>query len=73
MPTQKKAKPELDQFCKYCELAASLNDPDSMLCKKRGVVSAGYHCRVFRYDPLKRDPGTAPKLVPFTPPTEDIP
>ncbi len=72
MPKQTKARPELDKLCKYCELAASLSDPDSMLCKKRGVVNAGYHCRAFRYDPLKRDPGTAPKLQPFTPPETDL-
>jgi len=36
-----------------------------MLCEKKGVVDAGYHCRRFCYDPLKRDPGvprSAPSL-----------
>lgn len=49
-------EPELERVCKYCELAKKLSDPDTMLCKKRGVVSSGYVCRAFRYDPLKREP-----------------
>ena len=61
----KKDKPILERMCKYCELAASLKDPDEMLCQKRGVVNAGYCCRLFRYDPLKRDPGALPKITPL--------
>ncbi|MBQ7938859.1 MAG: hypothetical protein IJ281_00580 [Clostridia bacterium] len=53
----KKKSPELEKLCKFCERASSLNDPDRMLCHKKGVVSAGYSCRSFSYDPLKRDPG----------------
>ena len=71
MPKQKKQKPELDKLCKYCELAAPLFNPDEMLCQKRGVVNAGYHCRAFRYDPLKRDPGPAVKPEPLLMPDTD--
>ena len=53
----KKKSPEIDRICKYCELASALNDPDRMLCHKKGIVNAGYSCRAFQYDPLKRDPG----------------
>ena len=56
----KKKSPEIDRICKYCELSSSLNDPDRMLCCKKGIVSAGYSCRAFQYDPLKRDPGKRP-------------
>ena len=56
----KKKSPEIDRICKYCELASSLNDHDRMLCCKKGIVSAGYSCRAFQYDPLKRDPGKRP-------------
>lgn len=52
----KKTVPEEERFCKYCERAKSLSDPDTMLCGKRGVVPAGHCCRRFRYDPLKRAP-----------------
>ena len=67
----KKQKPEIDRLCKYCELAASLKNPDEMLCAKKGVVSAGYHCHAFRYDPLKRDPGAQPKIAPLLLPEGD--
>ena len=56
----KKKSPEIDRICKYCELASALNDPDRMLCHKKGIVNAGYSCRAFQYDPLKRDPGKRP-------------
>ncbi|MBQ4353522.1 MAG: hypothetical protein IJC71_01375 [Clostridia bacterium] len=45
-----------EKYCKYCEKAKTLSDPDRMLCEKHGVVSAGHSCRLFRYDPLKRAP-----------------
>ena len=35
-----KADDRIEKFCKYCEYAATLSDPDSMLCAKIGVVSA---------------------------------
>lgn len=55
----KKAEYSEEKFCKYCERAATLSDPDIMLCKKRGIVPAGHCCRRFRYDPLKRVPQRA--------------
>jgi len=42
--------------CRYCENASVLRCEDEMLCRIRGVVDAGYVCRKFRYDPLKRVP-----------------
>ncbi len=68
MASVKKHKIELERLCKFCEHAVALNSPDEMLCRKRGVVSAGYCCRAFRYDPLKRDPGTPLKI-----PSEKLP
>ena len=56
----KKKSQELEKLCKFYERASSLNDPDRMLYHKKGVVSAGYSCRSFLYDPLKRDPGKRP-------------
>lgn len=47
---------EIERICKYCEFAAALSSADEMICGKNGVVAAGYHCRKFSYDPLKRDP-----------------
>ena len=55
---------EIDQICVYCEESAPLNDPDFVLCRKRGIVRAQYRCRRFAYDPLKRMPAEhkVPKL-----------
>ncbi len=58
----KKNTPETERFCRVCEFASPLHDEDQMLCRKRGIVSSGYVCRAFRYDPLKRDPGVPPEL-----------
>lgn len=66
----KKKSPEIDRLCKYCEWASSLNDPDRMLCHKKGIVNAGYSCRAFLYDPLKRDPGK--RAMPEIPAFVDI-
>lgn len=46
---------KIDPRCAYCEHCAPL-DEASVMCIKKGVVSAGSHCRSFRYDPLKRVP-----------------
>ena len=51
-----KTDDRIERYCKYCEHASSLSDPDSMLCRKIGVVGASHCCRRFRYDPLKRVP-----------------
>ena len=52
----KQNKPEIERFCKFCERASALTDPDVMLCRHKGVVSAAHVCRKFLYDPLKREP-----------------
>lgn len=46
---------KIDPRCAYCRHASPLDD-DMVACLKRGVVSAGGHCRAFCYDPLKRVP-----------------
>ena len=48
---QKKMEPR----CAYCARGRAL-DGDQVVCPKKGVMSAGSHCRSFRYDPLKRVP-----------------
>lgn len=60
----------VEKYCKYCEKASSLSDPDQMLCSKAGVVSAGSSCRAFRYDPLKRVPKI--KVLPEAEPAPGI-
>ena len=51
-----KTDERIEKYCKYCEHALTLSDPDTMLCCRAGVVSASHCCRRFRYDPLKRVP-----------------
>jgi len=48
--------------CKYCEFTMQYFDNDKILCEKRGVVLAGYKCRSFLYDPLKRVP-KSPRVI----------
>ena len=45
----------MDPRCAFCQRCAPL-DEESVMCIKRGVVPAGFHCRAFKYDPLKRVP-----------------
>ncbi len=54
----------IDPRCAYCAKGSFL-EKDDILCPKKGVVSAGDHCRHFRYDPLKRVP-PAPAVVDFS-------
>ena len=46
---------KIEPRCAYCARGTDLAD-GQVICLKRGVVSAGHSCRVFRYDPLKRVP-----------------
>ncbi len=49
-------KYDIARCCAYCEKATVLAEDDYILCSKKGVVSTGYACRRFAYDPLKRVP-----------------
>lgn len=46
---------KIEPRCVYCTRSSPL-DERTALCAKKGVVSAGGHCRSFQYDPLKRTP-----------------
>ena len=46
-------KKEIEPRCAYCARGTQLEE-HTILCKKKGVVEAGGHCRSFQYDPLKR-------------------
>ncbi len=49
----------IDPRCTYCAQGSFL-EKDEVLCPRKGVVSAGYHCRHFQYDPFKRVPPPPP-------------
>ncbi|MBE6638730.1 MAG: hypothetical protein E7616_04655 [Ruminococcaceae bacterium] len=53
---------DITPSCRYCENAASIRDGETMVCTKKGVVSAGFVCRKYAFDPLKRHPRPRPKL-----------
>lgn len=51
----------IDPRCSYCQRGGSLENGE-VICPKKGIVSEGFHCRHFVYDPLKRQPPSAPVL-----------
>ena len=46
----------IDPACEYCALGKLTSDGKNVLCKKKGVTALYYHCRRFKYDPIKRVP-----------------
>ena len=48
-------KKDIEPRCAYCACGAPV-EGERILCRHKGVVSPGEHCRRFRYDPLKRVP-----------------
>lgn len=46
---------DIEPRCLYCRYGKEFM-PEQISCPKKGVVGPGYHCRKFRYDPLKRTP-----------------
>ena len=49
---------KMEPRCAYCARGTDLAD-GNVICRKKGVVTAGYACRAFQYDPLKRVPPKA--------------
>ena len=47
--------------CIYCAQGIAISDRE-VACPRKGVVAGDYHCRRFRYDPLKRVPPRPVKL-----------
>ena len=45
----------IEPRCAYCTKGVPIGD-EKIACLHRGVVSEGYHCHKFEYDPLKRVP-----------------
>jgi hypothetical protein len=53
---------DIEPMCEYCGYAGKVSEND-MVCRKRGITARGGSCRLFKYDPLKRKPPAAPKLI----------
>ncbi len=46
---------KIEPRCAYCERGRDLGN-GTVACVRKGVVDEAFHCRRFRYDPLKRTP-----------------
>jgi len=46
---------KVTRVCMHC-LHCTIENGEKLSCKKRGEVSADFHCIWFRYDPCKRVP-----------------
>lgn len=46
----------IEPRCEYCEFGKRATDGNKVLCAKKGMVDAGFHCPKFTYSPLKRIP-----------------
>ena len=54
----------IEPSCAYCARGGTISE-DQVICTRQGVVPAVYHCRHFRYDPLRRVP-PAPATLDFS-------
>ncbi len=46
---------KIEPQCAYCRKGKTV-DPETVLCRKKGVTAPEDACPAFRYDPLKRVP-----------------
>ena len=46
---------DIEPRCAYCSYAAPA-EPDTVICRKKGIRLETDKCRKFHYDPLKRVP-----------------
>jgi hypothetical protein len=60
-------KAEIARVCRLCRTGLPSPDGKSVLCPKKGPVPPDFHCRRFKYDPLKRVPESAPHPMEFSP------
>jgi hypothetical protein len=57
----------VEPACSHCESAIQeITEGSQVLCSKRGVVAANYHCRRYEYDPTKRVPKPPKPLQKFS-------
>ncbi len=51
----------IEPRCAYCAKGSAISDRE-VICSRKGIVAAEFHCRGFRYDPLRREPPRPVKL-----------
>ena len=47
---------DITPMCLYCEHGKQIHSTDDVICDKKGIVKADYHCRKFVYTPINRTP-----------------
>lgn len=52
---------DIEPRCAYCERGSVISERE-VICRRKGVVAAEFHCSRFRYDPFKRVPPRPVKL-----------
>ncbi len=52
---------DIEPRCAYCERGNAINERE-VICSRKGIVAPEFHCRGFRYDPLRREPPRPMKL-----------
>ncbi|MFV0351897.1 MAG: hypothetical protein ACK5JF_06250 [Oscillospiraceae bacterium] len=57
----------IDPACAYCMHGTESSDQVMILCPRFGPVAPSFHCKHFKYDPLRREPKRRPKLPEFSP------
>ena len=57
----------IDSACEYCRYGKLSSEKDVVLCVKKGIVSVGFSCSKFKYDPLKRIPKRRPPMPQYSP------
>jgi len=45
----------IEPCCSYCRYGKQLGNKE-IVCIRRGIMSSSGHCRMFRYEPTKREP-----------------
>lgn len=56
MSLKKLMRKDIEPRCTYCQYGTPLSGGDKLTCRRHGVVAVDFHCRSFRYDPLRRTP-----------------
>lgn len=46
----------IEPACGYCSHGKPSNEGDKIFCPKMGVTPPHFHCKKYRYDPLRRVP-----------------
>ena len=57
---------DIAKYCAFCEYSSDLKTNDEMVCIHRGIVDKAFTCKKFKYDPLKREPVSKPKLKEYS-------